>query len=53
MKNVCKSCKFSKDKGEAVYCVKYGIIIYQPRMYCISWERDTKDVKVQKPENRA
>lgn len=53
MKDVCKACRYSKDKGGGVYCVKYGIIIYQPRIYCISWERDTKDDKVQKQENRA
>lgn len=38
MKNVCDSCKYAKEKGRARYCVKYGIIIYKERVYCISYE---------------
>lgn len=45
MKNVCNTCKYSKNKGEGIYCVKYGIVIYRERMYCIAWERDTDEQK--------
>lgn len=45
MKNVCAACKYSKEKGQNYYCVKYGIIIYQPRAYCISYEEDSREVR--------
>ena len=38
MKNVCESCQFAKLKN-GCYCTKYGIPVYQPRMYCIAYER--------------
>lgn len=50
MKNVCESCKNAKKRRTDTYCVKYGIIIYQPRIYCVALERDNG--KVQKQEDR-
>lgn len=49
MKNVCDSCKFAKRKGDGIYCVKYGIIIYKERVYCVAYERDSE---VRKSEDR-
>lgn len=41
MKDVCKSCKYSKPKSdEYCYCVKYGCPIRYGRTYCISYEGD-------------
>ena len=40
MRNVCDSCDFSKDKGEYIYCRKYGVPIWSPRIHCIGWEKD-------------
>ena len=42
MKNVCDSCKYAKDKGEYIFCVKYGVPIWAERIHCIAWERDTE-----------
>ena len=52
MKNVCDSCKFAKNKGEGVYCVKYGIVIYKERIHCVAWERTEKIAEVRKQEDR-
>lgn len=52
MKNACDSCKYAKNKGEGVYCVKYGIVIYKERIHCISWERTEKDAEVRKQKDR-
>lgn len=38
MKNVCDSCKFLKIRGFNISCVKYGIPLYTPRLYCVSYE---------------
>ena len=51
MKNCCDSCKFSKTKGNARYCVKYGITVFSPRVFCIAFERDVRDGKIRKQEN--
>lgn len=41
MKQVCRDCRYAKDKaGVACYCVKYGIIIGYSKTYCISHETE-------------
>lgn len=52
MKDVCVACKYAKPKQTGIYCIKYGIIIYQPRIYCVAYERDVKVEQVRKQENR-
>ena len=43
MRNVCEDCKYAKPKGGGTtYCVKYGIIRYEPRVYCVAWDRTEK-----------
>ena len=45
MRNVCESCKYAKPRVGAsysIYCVKYGIVRYQPRDFCVAWERTEK-----------
>lgn len=42
MRNVCDSCEYSKNKGEFIYCVKYGVPIWKERVYCISWKQSTE-----------
>ena len=39
MKNVCDYCDKQKNrKPESWLCVKYGIVLHQPRIYCVSKE---------------
>ena len=38
MKNVCEACKNAKWKNKNCYCVKYGIPVYQPRMFCVAYD---------------
>ena len=56
MKNACEVCRYKKDKPTGLYCVKYGIVRYQPRTFCVAFERDAykawgENEQVQKPEN--
>lgn len=43
MKNACDSCAWKKSKRIGTFCVKYGIEIYQPRIYCVAYERRTNE----------
>ena len=44
MKNVCMDCKSAKVKDDApYYCVKYGCFIWQPRIYCVAYERSKNE----------
>lgn len=42
MKDVCKECRYAKEKpGQSYYCVKYGIVMGHGKIYCLAFERDT------------
>ena len=43
MKNVCYNCENAKLKSGGCYCTKYGIVIYQPRMYCVAYETKKRE----------
>ena len=44
MKNVCDYCDKQKNrKPESWLCVKYGIVLHQPRIYCVSKEDKPRD----------
>ena len=44
MKNVCDYCNKQKNrKPESWLCVKYGIVLHQPRIYCVSKEDKPRD----------
>ena len=47
MKNVCEGCEHGKIKykGADIFCVKYGIPIHSPRIYCVSNDPDRKKVQ--------
>ena len=56
MKQVCRDCRYAKDKaGVACYCVKYGIIIGYSKTHCVSHESERgQDVdQIQSTENRS
>lgn len=39
MKEVCRDCKYAKEKsGRSCYCTKYGIIIGYGKIHCVSYE---------------
>lgn len=40
MKSVCDGCKFKKEKSSGIFCIKYGIPIYQRKMFCIGKENE-------------
>ena len=41
MKDICRTCKYAKDKGHnSCYCVKYGIIIGYGKTRCVSYEAE-------------
>ena len=54
MRNVCESCAYNKTPGrDKAQCVKYGIVIYSPRIYCVAWERKKPDEQVRKQKDGA
>lgn len=45
--NLCKTCKWSKDKWhDACYCVYYGFIVSRGKDKC--WGHETKEKKEEK-----
>ena len=50
MKNVCQNCNNAKWKSTGCYCLKYGIVLYQQRAYCVAFETRLKDVSESKPD---
>ena len=53
MKNVCDTCKYAKNKGEFIFCVKYGVPIWSDRIHCIAWERSEKIIEIRQQEDSA
>ena len=54
MQNVCRNCKYAKEKGwNSCYCVKYGIIIGYSKTNCVSheYERGEDVEQVHEQEN--
>ena len=48
VRDACKECKWVKYKQSgACYCVKYGIIIGYPKMWCGGFEEREQDEQVQ------
>ena len=53
MKDVCRTCKYAKDKGHnSCYCVKYGIIIGYSKTHCVSHEFAKEDQEGEKDEDQ-
>lgn len=53
MQNVCRSCKYAKEKGwNTCYCVKYGMIIGFSKTHCVSHEYATEDQEGEKDEDQ-
>lgn len=50
MRNVCCDCRFGKEKSGGVYCVKYGCVIWQAKVFCVGLERGTNE-QVSQSEN--
>ena len=53
MKEVCRDCKYAKDKaGQSCYCTKYGMIIGYGKIYCVSYERGSDREQVRSAKGR-